>query len=360
MKLLFAEGVPFKVSSSSLNTAPTTAGQSIENGDPESTLIDELKYLAVSNWLQDYLSQRYNQFDKYVTPEFAEKYILDYKVSRTGTPSGGLDLIGHLDGEALKKWVRLVDSKSKASNQIKPLFIISSQLPGLSISPGETAHKLRDSSTAQLLSQMTQQQLNKLNAHLSPLESSLSIESPPKNSSEIQSLTSLARERGQSLVLWESFSTCPGCTNPRFDIFLYNTQTQNISFVVGDDLALSMKDLTNTELLKRSLLPIFQQFQSELEKTFSEGSLQETPFKLILENVDSYRALKTAEAELSRGNGFSSPIFKRVGKKTAEYEVKSSLSIEELAVRVQSTVLPGFKTEVSKVDSSTLVVRYSK
>ncbi|NDD59673.1 MAG: hypothetical protein EBZ47_10655, partial [Chlamydiae bacterium] len=77
-KLAFAEGVPFKVSSSSLATPQASSKPtelSAENEDHESNLINDLKYLAVSNWLQTYLGPRYTQFDKHITPEFAEKYI---------------------------------------------------------------------------------------------------------------------------------------------------------------------------------------------------------------------------------------------------------------------------------------------
>lgn len=359
-KFLLAEGVPFHVSSSMLPTPTTVPGQAVENNDPESGLINDLKYLAVSNWLQTYLGPRYTQFDKLITPEFAEKYILDYKVNRSNQPAGTLDLIGHIDGDSLKKWIRLVDSKSKGSNQIKPLFIISSNLSGLNISPSETASKIRDSAVAQTIAQMTQGPVQKLNARLIPIDSGFNLEAPPKNSSEIQSLISLANRRGETLVVWAALSACPGCSTPRFDIFVYNTNSQTLAFVVGDDLSLNSRDIGNQEILKKSLTPIFQQFQTELENMFSEGTVLETPYRLIVDSVDSYRTLKVAEAELSRGNGFSIPVFKKAVGKTVEYGIKSSLSLDELAQKIQSTSVPGFKTQVSKLDSSSLVLKYLK
>ncbi|MFM8316507.1 MAG: hypothetical protein ACKOA8_19675 [Deltaproteobacteria bacterium] len=366
-RLLLAEGEPFRVSSSSLTPQQSSTGQatpgdsqSTEGVDTESNLISDLKYLAVSNWLQNFLGQRYTHFDKYVTPEFAEKYILDYKVARSNQPAGNLDLVGHLDTDSLKKWVRLMDSKSKGSNQIKPLWILSSNIPGLSLSPSETAAKIQDSSTAQLLHQLAQNSVQKLNAKLSPLETSLSMEAPPKNSSEIQSLTQYASRLGDTLVVWGNLSLCPGCTQPRFDILVYTTQSQTLSFVVGDDLQMSSKEIPQTESLKKSVLPIYQQFQNELENAFSEGWIQDTPYKLIIETIDSYRVLKLVETELSRGNGFSSPVFKKAMGKSAEYEIKSALSIEELGQRIQAATIPGFKSQVSRLDSSTLLVKYSR
>ncbi len=356
---VWAEGVPFQVSSSALNSQPSAPANSVENVDPETTLINDLKYLAVSNWLQSYLGSRYPQFDKYITPEFAEKYILDYKIARTN-PSGGLDLVGHLDGDSLKKWIRLMESKTKGSNQIKPLLIVSSNLPGFKLSAEETASKMRDSSTIQLLAQLTQQPLQRLNTKLTPLDSSINIDSPPKSSSEIQSLSSIASRRGDTLVIWETFTNCAGCSSPRFDIFVYNTSTQNLAFVVGEDINLSQRDFSNSETVKRSLNPVFQQFQSALENAFSEGTIHDASYKIIFESVDSYRTLKVVENELSRGNGFSSPVFKKASGKSAEYEIKSSLTLEELAQRIQGINLSGLKPQISKVDSITLSVKLLK
>ena len=354
-QLVLAEGVPFQVSSKELKTPQPSEGQTTENIDPESGMINDLKYMAISNWLQSYLGPRFTQFDRYVTPEFAEKYILDYKVTRSNPP-GAIELIGHLDGDSLKKWVRLVESKNKGSNQIKPLWIVSSNLPAFNLSPSEMSTKIKDSTTLQLLSQLTQNPFQKLNTRIAPLDSSINLEAPPKNESEIQSLTSWAARQGDTLVVWEAFTTCSGCSVPRFDIFVYNTKTQELAFAVGDDVTLSSRDLSNSEVLKRTLLPVFQQFQAALENSFSEGTIQDVSFKIIFENVDSYRTLKMAESSLSRDNGISSLVFKRARDKTAEYAIKSSLTTEELAQKLQNQ--PGFKAQVSRVDSSTLSVKF--
>ena len=357
-QMVWAEGVPFTVSSSSIVKNPNTSVSEAQNSDPETTLISDLKYLAVANWLQTYLGQRFTQFDKYITPDFAEKYIFDYKLNRQAQPAGTLELVGHLDGDSLKKWIRLIDSKSRGSNQIRPLFIVSSNLPGFIISPIETASRSKDSLIIQILNQMAQEKLRKLNAGLTPLDGPCSLEAPPKNNSEIQTLISIANRGNETLVVWAALTACPGCNSTRIDLFLFNTYSQNLTFVVGDDLILSARDLGNPNLLRRVLTPVFLAFQTELENAFSEDTLKEMPFKLIIDNIDSFRLLKLAETGLSRGNGFSAPIFKKAAGKTAEFEIKSALSIEELTQRIEASPLAGFKNQVTRVDGSTLVVRY--
>jgi hypothetical protein len=360
--VIIAEGIPFRVSSSAL--APTTTtlpqGKPTQDSDPEANLINDLKFLAVSNWLQTYLGPKYSQFERFVTPEFAEKYILDYKVNHSNQPTGNLDLIGHLDGDSLKKWVRLVESKAKGSNQIKPLFIMSSNLPDMIFSPSDTSTNARDSHTGQVVEHLTQQQFQKLNAKIYPLDSLMSFESPPRSNADIQSLTAQAARLGYSMVIWEAFTTCPGCTQNRFDIFVYNNSSQNLSFVTGDDVQGSVKEWGNTELLKKSLTPVFQQLQAELENAFSEGMMQEVNYKLVIDGVDSYRALKVAESELEQESGFSNPVFKKAVGKTAEYQIRTALSLEELIQKIQGTPFPGYKSQVSRLDSTTVLLRLSK
>ena len=356
----FGEGVPFKVSSSELSNPPSTSTQLGTDGDLESNLINDLKYLAVSNFLQNHLGAKYNQFDKFITPEFSEKYILDYKITRGGGAPGTVELVGHLDGDSLKRWARLVESKARGSNQIKPLFILSSNLSGLSFSPADTSLRQKDSSIAQILTQMTQFQLKKLNTQLTALDTSIGLDAPPKNNSEIESLTSSALRRGESLVIWETISICPGCTNPRLDIFVYNSQTQNLVFAIGDDLNISGRDVINSELFKKSIGPLFQQFQNELENALSSGTLQELTMKIIFENVDSYRTLKVLETQLNQGNGYNTPVLKKVSGKSAEYEIKSTLTIDELGAKVQASLPPVLRPQVGKADNSTLIVKFTK
>lgn len=358
-QLVFAEGIPFQVSSKDLNTQQTATTQNTEEVDLESQTINDLKYLAVSNWLQSFLGPKFSQFDKFVTPEFAEKYILDYKVSHSNQPRI-IELIGHLDGDSLKKWIRLVDSKAKGANQIKPLWIVSSNLPGFNLLPSEMGNKIKESSTLQLLAHLTQTPFQKLNAKIVPLETAINLETPPKSKSSIQDLTSWASRQGDSLIIWETFTTCPGCTNPRFDIFVYNTNTESLAFVVGDDINISMRDFGNTESLKRHLLPIFQQFQSSLENSFSEGSIHDKTFTIIFENIDSYRSLKLAESVLNVNNGITSSVFNKAKDKTAEYEIRTSQSAEEVAQKLEGSSLGALKLQVSRKSSSTLGVKIIK
>src|SRR4051794_12741866 len=106
-QLALAEGVPFVLSSSSLPPSPDDVRQT--------ALIGRLKYQAVVDYLQRLMGSRYSKYEELVTPEFAEKYVLDYQVNRLPGKSA-IELNGHLDGDALKRWVRVTETKAAGTS----------------------------------------------------------------------------------------------------------------------------------------------------------------------------------------------------------------------------------------------------
>lgn len=91
--LALASGVEFRVSASEL-------GGGADDGDSTSA---RLKQRAVQNFLRRALGNRYASVERKITPEFAERYVLDYKTQRGPR---GMEILGHLDGDALKSWAR--------------------------------------------------------------------------------------------------------------------------------------------------------------------------------------------------------------------------------------------------------------
>ena len=53
-------------------------------GGADTQNISDLKHRAVLEFLQRQLGERFEQYEKQITPEFAERYIMDYKVGRAG------------------------------------------------------------------------------------------------------------------------------------------------------------------------------------------------------------------------------------------------------------------------------------
>lgn len=354
---LLADAIPFAVvgTPSALPHAPAN----LDDPQQQSQLIAELKYRAVSEWLQGYLGGRYPQFEKSVTPDFAERYVLDYKVARTGNNREAMQLTGHLDGDSLRRWVRLLETK-KGNYSLKPVFLLSSSIPGLTFSANETLEKVKGSPLGEVVLGFANQQFHKLNVKTTIAERGVPTQNPPKNEAELRALREFGVQTGNNLALWTHISPCASCGGARVDVLVYGLTGPRLVLALNDDLALQPKDFGNTERLKAVFSPIFQEFHSEFESAISEGKLFATEYELIVEGLDSYRMYKLIETEFNKVEYLSQPVLRQAENRTARFSVLSSLSSEDLAQRIQGSRFANFQLKPVRVDSRSISVRYLK
>jgi hypothetical protein len=350
---LWAEAVSFSVAAPQL---PVEPGK--EAAESQAEILAQLKVQAVSEWLQGYLGNRYSQFERAVTVEFAEKHVIDYSVSRTSTNPPNVVLNGHLDTDGLKRWLRLAETKNKGgSHQLRAIAFLSSNIPGISFSASDTAQKAREITIASQIHTLLQPLFQKLNAKLTLADGGAPSGNAPRTSKEVRNLKDFAKTDGTNVAVWGQLTQCAPCGGARLDLFGYSLPQERVIAAVSEDLALSQKDYTNSDYLKSKLTPIVQQFQTDFESAVTEGRVFSSEYHLIVEGVDSYRVFKNIEASLGRQDFVSQPILKRASSKTAEFIFLSSLSIEELAGRFPQVDVGGVKLRTSRLDDSTLVAR---
>jgi hypothetical protein len=342
---IFAEGVPFTQSGASLPAGTV--------GDQTSS-VSQLKYQAVLDYLQRISGAKYAQFEKQVNPDFAEKYISDYKVSRQ---TGNLTVSGHIDGEGLRRWVHLLETKTRGAGSLSPYFILSSSLPGLTVSPSETAAKMKDLVVGQTILELFNASLHKFNVRISLADlSTLGVNQPPRTENEIRGLAGSAN----NAALWANLLACKTCGGVRLDTYLYQVSQGRLLIAHSDDLNLEPKDFANREKLKSVLKEPMKQFQADFEEMVSSGGLSSGSYRLSVEGVDSYRAYKLVENELSKQDFIAQVLLKHTESRLAEFEIRSSLAMPELSQRLGQSSFPGFKLKPLRVDSKSVVVRYLK
>lgn len=324
-------------------------------GQAESQDVSELKRQAVLDYLARALGPRFQQYEKAVTPEFAERYILDYKVSRSG--GNRVQLTGHLDAEALKGWIRLSETKG-GKNAFRPMLLISSSIPGLTISPKETASKVRESALGQQILSEATAAFQKVNAKLTVPDGGPSLSAPPRAEGEIRTLRDVGE--GYSCALWVHLSPCKSCGGSRLDLFVYNLGQARRVLGKSEDLALSGGDFNSAPRVKTALKAPFAEFKNDLEEIVSNGQLFSSSYRLVVEGVESYRAYKRLETEIGELDYLNQVVLKRVEPKVAEFEVLSSLGGEEVLSRLDGETFNGFRLKPVRVDSHHLVVKYSR
>ena len=340
--------------------APAPVTSATPSAEDESTpLLSRLKQDAIIQWLRNYLGNRSAAFEKWVTPAFAENYILDYKLSRSGANKEIIQLSGHLDDESLKGWLRISETKGKGSNQIKPVYVISANLSGISLPSSDYFTQTGNSPFTQQVNQLLNQELQKFNLGLSPA-SGVVPTTPPRSERDIISFRDSCGQGGSNAAIWVYLNQCKTCEFPRVDIYLYSFLNPRLVSVQSDDLNLSIKELGNSDKLKTGLAPIFKEFHQEFERAIAEAKLSSAPLTLTIEGIDSYSGYRKLEYSLGKQSFLSQIIPRAFVQNTAQFEMLSVLSAEEVARRVQESLAAEFKLSPIRVDSRNIVMRYSR
>ncbi len=343
--LLLAEGLPFSVS------GPIAPGEQL------GPVISDLKYKAVLNYLQRLLGPRYDQYSRHINNEFAEKYVLDYKVARVGADKSNVEVSGHLDADSLKRWLRVTESKH-GSNQIKPLLLISSEIPEFRFSTSETPTKVRDTPLGQFfLSELTPF-FQKLGAKLAP-SGSLASDAPPKSDDEARRTMERLSSAG-NCVFWIHFAPCASCGGARLDVYMFGPESGRKMVARSEEIFLS-GDPMQAANTKTFLHTFFTSLKPDIEEAVSGGLLFARPFTLDIEGLNSKKGYKGIEGDLIAADVAIRVTLKKARGQTATLELLTLLSPEEVAQRFQEGIFSGYQLKVAaRVDTNHLVVRYSK
>jgi len=347
---------PFSVS------APLSASQAFSESDPNSQdtnpLVARLKQDAVTLWLRQYLGNRSSQFEKWVTPKLAETYILDYKLSQKGANKDVVELSGHLDTESLKGWIRLIETKGKGSNQLKPLLVISESLPRSGGTDADAQSQQRQSVVAEEALNLLSREMKKLN--LKPTLAAGSFSSnPPRSEKDVAQLRMALGQQSGNPVIWLFLNQCRTCELPRADIYLYSMERSGLVASMSEELTVSLRQLDNAEKVRVALEPLVRQFQQDLEKAISEGKLTALPLTITIEGIESYLAYRKLDYSLSKQSYLSDWTPKAFVQSTAQFEALSYLDSEEVARRIESLNPQDLKLSRVRVDSRNIVMRYS-
>lgn len=354
---LAADGRPFVISSSSL---PPDANA--EAPSDEASRIERLKQMVVLDYLRSALGNRFQEYAPQVNSEFSEGYILDYKVSRKEATPGAapsLELTGHLDTEGLNRWVRLNETKARGSASLRPVFVLSSEVPGLTYAPGNSGNSARTTPIGQVFYGELAKVFRKFNTELGLVsEKSLLLAVPAETPTQMSELRDYAAGNGNNSVAWVHLQACrsPGC-GMRAEIHTYNLAQGRRLFVQSANLKIAAGDLSDPAKLHAAVDPLIKDYAGRFEDAVSKGTLFSTSYRLIVRGVDQYRNYKKLKTALTKLEYLVQAVPKRVRANESEFQVLSPLSARELAQRLQITNFPGFQLAATSADATQVEVR---
>ncbi len=344
---VLAEGDPFKIS-----------GPIPE--DKPGTYANELKHEAVTRWLKNHLKEKYAEVEEQVTPEFTEKYILDFSQRRFASGEKvHLEVSGHLDADALDKWSKRVSMNSETP-AYNPLYILSSDFPSNEINPQQTATRVADNIYARTLTQVVSQSMKHSGMSLNIMNLfSLPALQPVRTKEKLEALEQISLAAGSKTALWFNLSSCYQCGGAKIEMYLYRFEPARVALTDSADLKLSQSDLTNAETLKTVLTPAVERFRTLIDSAISKGTLIDSSLKLVIRGLP-FTKHREIEQALAKLKFVGSVVPQAVTSDAAQFEVTTKLNVQEFSQRIGRAQFADFNMKVLRVDSNTLIMRYWK
>lgn len=343
---------------------------------PESTpevarqaLLRDLRRKAVLQWLRNAYDdkEKIASIESQLTPEVVENNILSYSPGRSADNKTTLSV--EINHSALRGWVNLIGSKSKEGSTVRPAIIVASQLPGFLLSAEETSSRAKDTPFVQTMIQMTHSSLAKMGVNASAPKGAIYGNRRPRNESEIRSLGNQSALSSFNSAIWVNLSACRECGGARLDACFYNFIQRRNEGCVSQDLTADSTLFINSERLKNTLKPAFQELQTKTEALISSGLIFDATYQLsivAIPNVNTakemrnYRVFSQIEEAISQIGAINQAKINGTGPSTLRLEIQSSKSTSDLAAQLESARLPGFRLQRDRVDSSSLTMRYLK
>ena len=327
-------------------------------GAESSAVLVRLKQQAVREFLQKILGPRYDRYDTQITPEFAERYITDYQVNRQSSDSTQMEIAGHLDTDALKQWVRVNETKATGNSALKPLFLISANLPGFTIDPKQSALQVKQNPATGTFYRQLQEVFQKFNAVLGTTEESgLGLSKAPTREADIRVLRSFGVMAGFNSAVWVNLSVCKNC-GTRIDFLLYNLTQARQVLSTSVDVEMDPAEMNDAKRLTKAISKAIADFAAGFEESISKGTLFASEYRLIVEGLNSYKAFKLVDSALGKQDFILQSVLSRAQSQTAEFRILSPLPPRELFQRFSVAQIPGLTLKPLSIDSQTVTVRY--
>jgi hypothetical protein len=355
---LFAGASAWAVSNGRDFTVASENLPSLAPGVEGSAVLVRLKQQAVREFLQKILGPRYDRYDAMITPEFAERYITDYQVNRQSPDSTQMEIGGHLDTDSLKQWVRVNETKAAGNSSLKPLFLISANLPGFSIDPKQSAVQVKQNPATGTFFRQLSEVFQKFNAVLATSdETGLGLTKAPTRESEIRTLRSYGVMAGFNSAVWVNLSVCKNC-GTRIDFILYNLTQARQVLSTSVDVEMDPAEMSDAKRLTKAISKAIADFAAGFEESISKGTLFAMEYRLIVEGLNTYKAFKLVDSALGKQDFILQSALSRAQSQTAEFRILSPLPPRELFQRFNVAGIPGLTLKPLSIDSQTVTVRY--
>lgn len=303
-----------------------------------------LKKEAIVQWMQTTVKEpKLSQYRNALTTDFVEKYILQEQRKMIPGEIPKVEVRVQVDADGLSR--RFMVTEVRQRGGFKTAFILSSQIPLLSLLPQETVVRVKDTPAAQTLFVMLGSFLQAFRVKLEVLDlRHENLKTPVTRRQSIRSFGDSFRRIGYPSVLWVHLALdSEGKT--KFEIYFYNLPQARLSVPKSEEIVLESMDLANHERLRSIFKTALQGFEAQFQEDLESGKLFSYSYRVLIENWKNLEQLKRIEERLATIDVEKTSVMKRFQREVAEFAVNSLLAAEEFEKRVGET-LPGVKAKV--------------
>ena len=309
-------------------------------GTTDQDAINDLKRQAVREYLQKWLgNNKAAQYEKNLTNEIVERFILDYRLSRTET---NLPIVmGHIDAQGIRSWIKLSEAK-RGGQHLRIGFIYSENLASRKISPSETAEWLEKSGAAQSIFHELSLLSRNIRAQLIPWHFSTPQNVPPKNDVGIKAL---ARSTSDvDIAVWFHQWKCSECAYTQLEVMAYQ-------------LTSGRRIYSRSEEIRSTVTQLLPSIRPELERVISSDAARCKSYELTLTDISNYRAFRSIDTWISAFDSIPVATLTRASNHEAQYSICSPLEIDTLTDELIQTHSTGGPTQIQSKSGNEIILR---
>ncbi len=304
-------------------------------------VIGELKQKAIKHWVLRFVgTKRYSSFEPFVKTDITDRFVVNYRIGRLETDKNVWELSGKLDNDGLKRWIRITEQRLGQGPLSRPVLVVTSSYPPVSVE--KTGTKIIEVPLASLM--------QRLGLKLSKTQN-FGLSEPPRISDGVKSFGEKLSTAEFGVCLWFHFTAAS-----KLETLIYLSNPARLVIVQEHALPLSTEALT-PQRIQTFLEETIPKLQTELEGLIGAGSLNSKIFRLKFVGLDSFAKFKLVDRAIGLLDPVTHVQLKAAVFQSAEYEVSSSLTLEDFAGRIGTFTLGEFGLKLEGRDGSTLVLR---
>ncbi|MBI1861874.1 MAG: hypothetical protein HYR96_13250 [Deltaproteobacteria bacterium] len=315
----------------------------------QTTIIAELKSKAIHQWVLRFVGpKRYIAFEPYIKTDVSDRFVINYSLGKLASDKKNWELVGKLDNDGLKRWVRVTEARLGQGAAPKPVLVVTIENEALSLNKVGT--QWIEGPLGKVMARFNSRIVLSTTGH-----PNLILPAPPRSPNEVESYGERLRTEGMGSAAWVHLSRPEG-SNGQMEILYIGGAPARIAFTQAYLFPFTFEG-TPSKRLEMFVEEKMPSFSSSLEDLIASGTLVSTTFRLRVTGLDSFAKYRKVDQAIGLLDPVTRVMLRSAEPQTVEYEISSTLPLAEFALRIPSFHIGEFGLKTETQDANSLSVR---